>query len=549
MIDANVASPGVFAVGESAILIALGNGPSEELSARVRAAAHRVREASLPGVSDIVPAYNSVLVAFDPEGVDYEELEAVVRGLTRTTSQPRTPIAEHIIPVRYDSETGLDLEEIATQAGLSPGEVVRLHRRGTYVVAFIGFLPGFPYMHDLPARIAVPRRDTPRVSIPSGSVGIAARQTGIYPFTSPGGWQIIGQTPRILWDAQTDRPSLLSPGDRVRFVNSDERRREPAALPAPVARRPLFEVIDGGALTTIQDEGRFGYAHLGVGPSGVFDVRSARLANHLVGNPREAAVMEIALLGPSLRVLANTTVAVAGADFGCRVDGAPLRPGISWFVRAGSTLRFAGASAGMRAYLAVAGGLDVPQVLGSRSTSAYGKFGGYAGRTLREGDVLGVAEPPAEPSSLAGRMAAVQAPLPVTSGTTTLRYVPYDGPQSAGSPASQAFETEEWTLSERSDRMGLRLVSDAQVPGGAAELPSFPVVRGAIQLPPDGQPIILGPDHQTTGGYPLLGVVAACDWHRLAQAAPGAKLRFAPLDRNEARALSRPERPGTSKSR
>jgi biotin-dependent carboxylase-like uncharacterized protein len=393
-------------------------------------------------------------------------------------------------------------------------------------------------MYETPAEISAPRHATPRVSVPAGSVGIAARQTGVYPFASPGGWQILGQTPLALWDPQAEQPAVFAPGDVVHFVASEERRAEVPPLPIAVSRRPVFEVIEAGALTTVQDLGRTGYAHLGVGPSGAFDAQAALRANSLVSNSRDAAVMEITLQGPVLRALTSTTLAVTGADFGCSVDGAPLPRGISWFVRAGSTIRFSGAAGGVRAYVALAGGLDVPRVLGSRSTSAYGGFGGYGGRPLHAGDVLGVAEPPLEPSSLAGRIGAEPQSVE-PGGRYEVRYVPFDGPQFAGESGRQGLERGEWVVSEHSDRMGLRLTGADPIARVGGELASFPVVQGTIQLPPDGQPIVLGPDHQTTGGYPVLGVVAARDRSILAQAAPGTRLRFTPITREEARVLAR----------
>jgi KipI family sensor histidine kinase inhibitor len=478
-------------------------------------------------------------VSYEGSTLDNPALEQAVREVVAVPPAESEASTEHVVPVRYGNDAGPDLEELAASAGLSPPEVVRLHTRGTYTVAFLGFLPGFPYMFEVPAPIAVPRRATPRVSVPAGSVGIAARQTGIYPFASPGGWQIVGQTPLPLWDAAAADPAYFAPGDRVRFVPTTERRVEQPPAPAPVARHPVLEVLAGGALTVVQDLGRPGNAHLGVGPAGEFDVLAARLANSLVGNYAGAAVLEMALSGPAFRVLAAATIALTGADFGCSVDGVRVPPGISWFVRPGSTIRFGAPSAGMRAYLAGAGGIDVPLVLGSRSTSAYGGFGGFAGRPLRGGDVLGVVEPPTEAAALAGRLAEVAVGLTAEPRTKVVRYIPYLGPQSPGRRTRSQFEQHEWAVSGRSDRMGLRLEGEVALEGSGGELPSFPVVQGAIQVPPDGQPIVLGPDHQTTGGYHVLGVVARCDWPLLAQAAPGSRLRFAALEAGEARALAR----------
>ncbi|HET9495133.1 MAG TPA: 5-oxoprolinase subunit PxpB [Chloroflexia bacterium] len=529
----------LFALGESATLVSLGEGISVDVSSRARHLARCLSERLIPGVTDIVPAYNSVLVAYDESRLDNSALEQTVGEIAAGTTAGREVSTEHVVPVRYGDEAGPDLDDLAATMGLTPAEVVRLHTQPTYTVAFLGFLPGFPYMYEVPSRIAVPRRATPRVSVPAGSVGIAALQTGIYPFASPGGWQIIGQTPLQLWDATAADPAYFAPGDRVRFVPTAEPRAEQSPARAPVARQAALEVLAGGALTTVQDLGRHGHAHFGVGPAGVFDIPAARLANSLVGNDTGAALLEMTFAGPALRAVEGTTIALTGADFGCTVDGIRVPPGISWFVRPGSTIRFGAPSVGLRGYLAVAGGIDVPLLLGSRSTSAYGGFGGFAGRPLRAGDVLGVVEPPTEAAALAGRLSGEVGDAPAGQGTKVVRYIPYRGPQSLGHRARLQFEQQEWAVSERSDRMGLRLAGEAALDGSGGELASFPVIRGAIQVPPDGQPIVLGPDHQTTGGYPVLGVAARCDWPVLAQAAPGSVLRFAAVEVDEARALAR----------
>jgi antagonist of KipI len=331
---------------------------------------------------------------------------------------------------------------------------------------------------------------------------------------------------------------LFDPGDQVRFVPSEEPRGAEPKVAFPTTRRPVLEVLAPGAHTTVQDLGRTGFAHYGVGKAGAFDLYGATAANALAGNPDAAALLELALSGPSFRVLANTTVALAGTDFGCRIDGVPVPTGISWFVRSGSTISFSTPRQGLRGYLAVAGGLDVPVILGSRSTSAYGGFGGYAGRVLRAGDVLGSGAPSGEPASLAGRIAPIARGAFNLEGEVEVRYVPFRGAQSPGAEPERAFLAATWSVSERSNRMGLRLAGDSELSGGGGELASFPVVPGAIQLPPDGSPIVLGPDHQTTGGYPVLGVVAGADLALLSQAGPGTKLRFKPLQLAEARALS-----------
>lgn len=175
----------------------------------VLAVAHRLRSLGLPGVTDVVPAMRTVLVAFD--GADRRAVEAVLAD-TRAEPLPAGPLVT--VPVHYD---GADLAEVAERTALTEAEVVTLHSSVEYRVAFCGFMPGFAYLLGLPARLHLPRRRTPRTKVPAGSVAVAAEFSAVYPAASPGGWHLLGRTDVVLWDDQRSVPALLAPGMRVRF--------------------------------------------------------------------------------------------------------------------------------------------------------------------------------------------------------------------------------------------------------------------------------------------------------------------------------------------
>lgn len=210
--------------GERAFLVVLGGRISRVANARAHALAAAVRAEAADGVAwgRPVPAYKSVLVPFDPDRLDPERAEARLADLARslvglsTAAPDPRPVVE--IQVRYGGAAGPDLADVARRTGLRPEDVVALHQRPLYVVYLLGFSPGFAYLGALPRPLEVPRRDVPRTAVPAGSVAIAGRQTGIYPTTSPGGWNVIGRTDAVLWDPRRDPPSLLAPGQRVRFV-------------------------------------------------------------------------------------------------------------------------------------------------------------------------------------------------------------------------------------------------------------------------------------------------------------------------------------------
>lgn len=311
-----------------------------------------------------------------------------------------------------------------------------------------------------------------------------------------------------------------------------------------------IRVLRAGLLTTVQDDGRRGHQHEGVPESGAMDAWALRVANLLVGNGARDAALELTLAGPRLHFAESALVVLTGATMRATVDGDPVPGWRPVLLAAGATLDIGAASAGARGYLAVAGGIDVPHVLGSRSTYLRAALGGLDGRALRAGDLLptGAASPlalgiadalrhrgssPSATCSVATWGAAREirpdhAPAPwlrLTSGTH------------AGllTGASQALLFgESFRVSPQSDRMGYRLDGPALALTQPLELRSEAVAFGTVQLPPAGAPIVLMADRQTTGGYPRIGEVATVDHPLLAQLRPGDTLRFRPVSLSEA---------------
>ena len=209
--------------GEAALLVVLGDCVDAAVNARVhRLAAGLGSVASKEkGLRAPVPAYTSVLVPFDPLKIDESAVrEAIAVALEAADGPSHHPALDVVarVPVRYGGEDGPDLAEVAARTGFSEADVVRLHTGVEYRVFCLGFVPGFPYLGLVPEQLALPRRATPRLHVPAGSVAIAGRQSGIYPTDTPGGWHLIGRTDLTMWDPRRDPPSLLEPGSRVRFV-------------------------------------------------------------------------------------------------------------------------------------------------------------------------------------------------------------------------------------------------------------------------------------------------------------------------------------------
>lgn len=208
--------PRLHALGDAALLCELP--PPATLAAQQKIWALAGVAVQWPGVREVLPGMNNLTLLFEPERVAIEALQARVAGAWPKLAATGIQGRRIEIPVAYGGEDGPDLDAVAQHTGLTPAEVVRRHSAGDYVVYFLGFLPGFAFMGGLAPALATPRRAEPRVAVPAGSVGIGGEQTGIYPLASPGGWQLIGRTSLRLFDPQAAEPTLLRPGDHVRFV-------------------------------------------------------------------------------------------------------------------------------------------------------------------------------------------------------------------------------------------------------------------------------------------------------------------------------------------
>ncbi|MBE0613833.1 MAG: biotin-dependent carboxyltransferase family protein [Burkholderiales bacterium] len=308
-----------------------------------------------------------------------------------------------------------------------------------------------------------------------------------------------------------------------------------------------IRVLRPGLHTTVQDLGRYGLQHLGVVPCGAMDVVAHRLANALVGNEAGAATLECTVVGPELLFEDMSLVALCGAAFEATVGGEPLPQHRPVLLTPGTRLRVGSAVRGARGYLAVAGGISVPAVLGSRSTYVPAAYGGFSGRALRAGDALDAGAPALAQTrfgrlkntrstgnfgSTGWRVEAITLPPANIVAVRAMEGRHY-GQFDAGS--RRAFFDETWQVSKDSNRMGFRLAGPALARRSAGELLSEPTCLGSVQAPADGSVIVLMADHQTTGGYPKIAEVAGADVALLSQVAPGGALRFVRCTVGEAR--------------
>ncbi|WP_433874929.1 carboxyltransferase domain-containing protein [Sinomonas atrocyanea] len=562
---------GLRPAGDRALLVELRSlGSVLALASQLTAAQ---REGRLD-VVDVVAAATTVLVVVE-SAAGVARAADYVRGLHLEDAE-RKPGRLVQIETVYD---GADLAEAARLTGTSPEALVTAHSGQEWDAAFGGFAPGFTYLtHD--GAPSVPRRTSPRTSVPAGSVALAGTYTAVYPRESPGGWQLIGHTDAVMWDLSREDPALVQPGDRVRFVpvresaslthaastpadcrpaagagaahpraadNSGEDGRS-AAQPADASGRRAASgglvVVRAGLQTTVQDLGRPGRAALGVSVSGALDRGALRRANRMVGNEPGAAGLEVLLGGLELRAEADQVLAVTGADVPLRItpradsaqghdpstqghDPSTARGGAREAPRdapfallAGETLALGTAGAGLRAYVAVRGGLDVPPALGSRSADS---LSGIGPAPLADGQSLAVL--PVRGAHVVGHP---EVPPQLPGAVTELRVLPGPRDDWFTDASKAALFAQEWTVTPQSSRVGVRLDGAPLERSREGELTSEGTARGSLQVPASGLPVLFLADAPVTGGYPVIGVVVDADLDLAAQLPPGAAVRFVP---------------------
>ncbi len=507
--------------------IEVGDEISLSCSAKVHSIFESLRD--MKGVGEVTPAYASLGARVDARTV---KVAAVIKRVEKAWAKggSEAPSGRLVkVPVCYDGEYAPDIEWVAQKAGLKREEVVALHSSREYTCMMLGFAPGFVYLDEVDPKIRADRLETPRTKVPEGSVGIAGAQTGIYGLESPGGWRLIGRTPLTMFNPRSTPPVPIGPGDHVKFEPVTARefkfiKSAPAAAPAAQESIPILDVEQPGLFATVQDLGRLSFRHLGVPRSGGLDRLSQVQANYIVGNVGDAPTVEILGGYFKVRALTDVVLSVTGADCDLQVGRSRVETYSAILLREGELLAVGKSSKGFINYLAVAGTLSAQSAMGSCSTYVRGSFGGYQGRALKPGDVLGAARlpdrvfmrsvPTADRIDLSG-----QKPLKAVRGARL-------EPHSLG----DAFYEASYSVSESSDRTGFRLKASERLPHSPSQVLTYPTYPGYVQSPPDGNPIALQQDCPTTGGYPLVASVLSSDLGRLSQLRPGDKLTFEEVD-------------------
>ncbi|MGR0161431.1 5-oxoprolinase subunit B/C family protein [Paenarthrobacter nitroguajacolicus] len=487
----------------------------------------------LPGQVDVLAAAETVMVVGESAAAT-RAIGARLLALELTTPE----VADSglvVIDTVYDGD---DLDDVAELTGLSVDGVVAAHTGQIWTVAFAGFAPGFGYMVGENEALTVPRRSSPRTAVPAGSVALGGQYSAVYPRRSPGGWQLIGRTGARMWDLDRAQPALVRPGDRVQY----RAVREVLTTGASVAREPETEhhpesglrIINAGAQSLIQDLGRRGFGPLGVSAAGALDRASLRRSNRLVGNVSSAAGIETVNGGLTVEAIGDQVIAVTGAPTTLTIespswfdDDGEVQPGAKRTVPMAApfalldheVLTLGAPESGFRNYVAIRGGVDVPEVLGSRSADTMSGIGPaplVSGQELPGGEAT---------VSTAVGSPELQPDFPV-GGVTVLDVVPGPRADWFDQEALDSLCDQEWLVTPQSNRVGMRLDGTPLKRTRDGELPSEGTMAGALQIPPAGLPVLFLADHPITGGYPVIGVVRDEHLDRAAQVPIGGRIRF-----------------------
>lgn len=581
--DGLLAGVSARVMGDRAVLVECGGPPSRGGAGGIMASLQlAVADGTLRGVTEIVPAARTLLVCC----TSWETTRSVriwveawaARGagehapLRNEATSPvpgRHVATEVVIDVVYDGE---DLARAASLLGLSGEALAAAHGNASWQAEFGGFAPGFMYLTAEDWAHRLPRLDAPRERVPAGAVALAGAFSAVYPAASPGGWQLIGQTEAEMWSLDREQAALVRPGDRVRFRAVRELVRVAPQPPAAAALETptglttredacvTLTVVRPGLFALVQDLGRPGYRVVGVTESGAMDRAALARANAAVGNSAGQAALETVGGGLELRAERATTIAVSGGAAALEIVDAhtsavrQVAPATAADVLPGDIIRLLRRGRALRHYLAVRGGIcgtdsDEPGAsrgasrgadgwLGSRATDT---LSGIGPRPLAVGERLFVGASAVDEACESRGEGQCEVEVQVEGegevdrdeamppGVTVLRVLIGPRDDWFDAAARSALVGATWTVTSQADRVGARLsgpVLRRTQAAASAELPSEGMVRGAIQVPPGGEPVLFLADHPVTGGYPVIAAVIDADLDRAGQLAPGDKLRF-----------------------
>lgn len=543
----------IYPLGEIAVTIAFEAIISEQINDLVLALYKYLQIQPITDVKDVIPAYHTITLVFESSIVKQasdvfttmkQRVDIAIAGCNWQQT-----IAHEIveIPVCYDTAFGLDIVILAADKGISIDELIQRHIARQYRIYCIGFLPGFAYMGNVDEVLATPRRQAPRAAVKAGSVGIAGVQTGVYPLQSPAGWNIIGETPLQLFNANRAEPVLLKMGNMVQFKPISladfllEKNKPSEVKISSTTSSHGITILKQGIADTVQDLGRFGYQQFGINPTGAMDIVAAKVANFLVGNAATEALFELHFPASIFQFNIDILIALSGADFSATINEEPVPNNTPIIVSANSILKFNKLVSGARCYLAIRGGLSIEKWLGSCSTHLKANAGGFCGRLLQKGDVIAINQNLLLKAYLQEKSFVIlqwQADVAeLYKDANHIQIIAGNEYLLLTEASTDLLTASSFVITVKSDRMAYQLHGIPLQLQQPLSLISTAVTRGTVQLLPNGELIVLMADHQTIGGYPRVAQVAQVALSKLAQLQAHQRINFAIISQQEATEL------------
>jgi antagonist of KipI len=537
----------IYHLGETAVTIAFDAIINAETNDKVVALYNHLVAIKLADVIDIIPSYHTVTLVFsiNNNATDFKAMLVLIDAAIACCNwqiQQEPSIVE--IPVCYDESFGLDILALAAAKKMSVAAVIKLHSDEMYRIYAIGFLPGFTYMGKVNTLIATPRKHTPRVTVNAGSVGIAGEQTGIYPLNSPGGWNIVGQTPLQLFDATREQAVLLKMGNYIKFLPitvaeyyTIKNTQQPKVIGANNNAIGI-RVLKHGMADSVQDLGRYAHQHVGINPTGAMDIVAAQIANFLVGNTANEAVLELHFPASVFQFQTDVIIALSGADFTATINTNAVPINTPIIVAKNTVITFTKLVTGARCYLAVKGGFTIIPWLNSYSTNIKANSGGHCGRLLYKDDII-ACNIKSDYSKQLNKKDCMTLPWQVNvqqvyKTNNSVHIILGNEYPFLCDTSKEMLIDSSFIITTKSDRMGYRLHGLPLQLKDQIQLISTAVTKGTIQLLPDGELIILMADHQTIGGYPRVAHVAQFDICKLAQMQAHQSIQFVIISCEEA---------------
>ena len=514
-------------LGDAALYCDFGSEVNKEINSKVIRYFKSIQKENIDGINNLTPSYNKLIISFDLRKKNFQTIKKLIENLN-ITNDDELETNKIKIPVCCDENFSLDIKRLEEKLQITRDKIYEKFFGKEFFCYMTGFIAGMPFLGDLENELQAKRLETPRVKVPKGSVGLTEQFANVYTFESPGGWNIIGNTPQVIFDSTNENnPNLINPGDVVTF---EQITKDNITI---TMNKNYFEIKRAGINTTFQDQGRGNLYHIGIPFSGAMDNRNFQISNKLVGNEVNFPIIEFAYQGPLLKYFGeNINFAITGdVKFIIRkknnaIEGKCYQ---SFTLENGDELDIISTNKSVYGYLAVSGEFDVNYQWSSCSVNTKANIGANNGKKIEDGQKIYILN---INKNLSDKKLNY-----INTKIENIRVIQGTNFDYFSDEGKKIFFEKEFVISKLSDRMGMRLEGPKIENIVDTNIKSEGLLKGVIQVPADGNPIIMLSDHGTIGGYPKIGVVISADYDKLVQLTPGSKIKFKKVELADAETL------------